>query len=304
MMRLISFILTALPLIQATASTSVSDAIHDIIAPGVTPWPTQSFKTIPTARPPVFQIQKSGEPLAPGYILFTPLSFNGAVEAAAVIMSDDGTLIWNSPVSLSLNFSYTNLFIQSLDSKPVLHYWTGGNDGSMGYGHVSILDETYTEIYRVCPEAQVVTLTPNKTFPCYGDIHESFITDHGSIIMSMYNVTQADLRSVNGPEDGWVYDSLFFEVDIKTNKTLFRWSALEAGIPFNLSKAPLGSLPAFGNGSRTSPYDWFHINSVQSVGNGYLVNGRHMWTTYMLNRSGAIEWEIQVGISPNCSLRN
>lgn len=292
-MYLPHLILTAVALVVTCTSSSV--LVRQINRRDVTPWPKQSFKTI-AATPPVFNITKSGKPLAPGYLVFTPISFNGAAEIAAVIMSDNGDLIWNSQVGSLQTFSYTNLFVQTLDSKPVLHYWTGGSDGPIGYGHISILDETYTEIYRVCPQVQVVTLnTPKVTFPCYADVHESVITERGSIIISMYNITQADLTSVNGSADGWVYDSLFFEVDIKTNETLFQWSALEAGIPFNLSKAtPLGVAGFVGNGTRTSPYDWFHVNSVQAVGDGYLVNGRHMWTTYMLNSSGAIQWEIQV----------
>jgi hypothetical protein len=304
MTNLLHLVLTAAALIGAcTASSALGRQINP---QDVTTWPKELFKTI-AATPPVFNITKSGKPLAPGYIVFTPISFNGAVEVAAVIMSDNGDLIWNSQVGSPQTFSYSNLFVQSLDSKPVLHYWTGGSDGPMGYGHISILDETYTEIYRVCPQVRVTTLnaTHNVTFPCYADAHESVITERGSMIISMYNITQADLTSVTGSADGWVYDSLFFEVDIKTNKTLFHWSALEAGIPFSLSKAsPLGVAGFVGNGTRASPYDWFHINSVQAIGDGYLVNGRHMWTTYMLNSSGAIQWELQVIILSRIALQN
>lgn len=204
-------------------------------------------------------------------------------------MTDAGELVWN--ILPEPNSTFANLFIQDLDSKPTLHYWTGGSDGVMGYGHVSILDDTYTEIYRVCPEVTVITQN-NKSFPCYADVHESFITERGSIIITMYNVTTADLSSVNGTKDDWVFDCLFFDIDIKTNKTLFRWSALEAGIPITDSKAPFNG--TFGNGTHGNPYDWFHINAVQSVGDGYLVNGRHVWTTYKLDSTGKIEWRIQV----------
>jgi hypothetical protein len=256
----------------------------------VAPWPQQTFKTLPDVTPPVFEISKSGEPLAKGDILFTPLSGPGIIQIAALIMTDTGELVWNHLPDP--NASFTNLFVQELDSNPVLHYWTGAADiGNMGYGHVSILDETYTEIYRVCPEAAAVTVS-GTTFPCYADIHESFITERGSILITMYNLTTADLSLVNGTEGDWVFGCLFFDVDIKTNKTLFRWSALEAGISITSSKAPPSV--QFGNGNRSTPYDWFHINSVQSVGDGYLVNGRHMWTSYKLNSTGDIEWEIQV----------
>lgn len=288
-MHLSDFILVALGVKAATAypSDTLSSKIP-VIPLAHALWPSQSFKTIPNITPPVFNISKSGAPLAAGNILFTPFSGNPTVvDNAALIMTDTGELVWTSP-----NGQYANLFVQKLDLKPVLHYWTGGHDGTMGYGYVSILDESYTEIYRVCPQAVAVT-NMSLTFPCFGDSHESFITERGSIIITMYNITTADLTSVaNGPKDGWVYDCIFFDIDIKTNKTLFQWSALEAGIPFADSKAPLGS--QFGDGTRNNPYDYFHINSVQAVGDGYFVNGRHMWTSYKLNSTGSIEWQIQV----------
>ncbi len=93
------------------------------------------------------------------------------------------------------------------------------------------------------------------------------------------------------PKDGWVFDSLFFKLNIKTNSTLFHWSALEAGIPFADSQASLTS--KFRTGTKDSPWDWFHMNSAQSVGNGYLVNSRYLWTTFKLNSTGDIEWNIQ-----------
>lgn len=97
---------------------------------------------------------------------------------------------------------------------------------------------------------------------------------------------------MDGPSDGWVYDTKFLEIDIATQDIVFEWSAIEAGIPFNLSKTrPVGGMA--GNGtSQSSPWDWFHTNSVQSVGDKYLVNSRHCWSTFMLDSTGKVEWYI------------
>ncbi|KAI9657995.1 MAG: hypothetical protein M1821_002654 [Bathelium mastoideum] len=201
-------------------------------------------------------------------------------------MTDSGDLVWNSAPG-----SYSNLKVQYLDSEPVLTFWNGSTIGEKGYGWVSVLDTTYTEAYRVCPQAYA--LTPgNTTFACYGDIHESTITDRGTMLMTIYNITQADLTSVNGPKDGWIYDGVFYEVDIKTNKTLFRWSAYEAGLPFTEAKGPLAKAQ-YGSGTLEDPYDYFHINSVQRVGSHYFVNSRNYWTSYLLNSEGEIEWQIK-----------
>ncbi|KAL9107267.1 MAG: hypothetical protein Q9227_007808 [Pyrenula ochraceoflavens] len=258
-------------------------------------WPVQSFKTEPLARPPVIEVSKSGAPLATGYLMITQLPVTNEVANAAFIMTDTGDLIWYSPPG-----EYANLIVQSLDSMPVLSFWNGTSIGEQGYGYVSIMDTTYTEIYRVCPQIEI--LTPGNTeFPCYADIHESAITERGSLLLTVYNITTADLSSIGGPKDGWVYDGLFYEVDIKTNKTLFQWKALESGIPLSASKALLGQA-AFGNGTLDSPFDWFHINSVQLVGSDYLINSRHTWASYLLTSSGDIKWQFDGDTGGNFTL--
>jgi hypothetical protein len=159
-----------------------------------------------------------------------------------------------------------------------------------GYGKVQIFDTTYKEIYSICPDFNLAFPPNTPPQECQADIHESYVTDRGSILMSAYNYTQADLTSIGGPADGWIYDGLFFEVDIKTQKILFSWSAA-AHVPINATKLPFN--PEV-DGTAGSPFDYFHINSVQSVGDGYLVNSRHAWTVYKLDSKGIIEWQFEV----------
>jgi hypothetical protein len=61
------------------------------------------------------------------------------------------------------------------------------------------------------------------------------ITPHGTIVVTAYNLTMADLTAVGGNSNGYVWDSQFYEVDIKTGEVLFRWSALDAGIAISES---------------------------------------------------------------------
>ena len=103
----------------------------------------------------------------------------------------------------------------------------------------------------------------------------------------MYNLTTTDLTSVGGPQVGWVLDTLAVEVNLTTNEPLFIWSPL-AHVPVNESHVPLGS---FGSNS-SMPYDWFHINSIQSHDGKYLINSRNTWTSYYVNQTGDIEWRI------------
>jgi hypothetical protein len=263
----------------------------ELLLARATTWPNQTFRTT-NFQPPVLNITKSGKKLAPGLLLFTPAPVDGSGEVAALITTDTGDLVWNSVPGLS----YNNLFVQSLNSKPILTMWIGDGSPNVqvighGYGRVSILDTTYTEIYSICPHFDLVTPN-NYNFTCNADLHESYVTERGSILVTAYNITTADLTSVNGTSKGYIYDSLFYEIDIKTQKILFRWSSLEAGIPLSKSKVPIT-----GSGTLASPWDWFHINSIQSVGRGYLINSRHLWTSYLLDSAGNIQWNITVSSS-------
>jgi len=241
----------------------------------------QTFKTEPTFKPPVFTIDKSGAELADGLIVFTPIE---AQDSAPMLMTDCGDLVWNGP-----NVPSTNLFVQPLDGQPVLSYWSGSASTlGIGYGNVTILDDQYNELYTLCPDLPV--LTPNGTRTgCTLDLHESSITDRGTILVTVMNITKADLTSVGGPKEGWIYDSFFLELDIKTQDIVFQWSPLAAGIPINSTNLPLLNT----GGSVSNPFDWFHLNSVQAVGDGYLVNSRNTWSTYAVNADGKVEWVIQ-----------
>lgn len=248
-------------------------------------WPSQSFKSVPFA-PPVFNITKSGQPLAPGFLFITT---TGPPYPASIIITDDGELVWSSETG-----AFFDLNVQTLDSKPVLTYWngTGSPDPDLaghGYGAVQILDSTYTELYNICPDLDLVT-PGNTTIACQADLHEAYVTDRGSLLVTAYNITQTDLTSVGGPSDGYIFDSLFFEIDIKTRKILFSWSAIKS-VPVSDSQAALA-----GAGTFADPYDFFHINSIQSLSDGYLINGRNVWTSYKLNREGDIEWRFEVRI--------
>ncbi|KUJ15115.1 uncharacterized protein LY89DRAFT_750346 [Mollisia scopiformis] len=252
---------------------------------GVAITTVSSFETEPFA-PPVFNVTElSGLPLASGLVFLTPLNLTAG---SAVIMTGSGDLVWSSEAS----GSYTNFLTTSLYGQPVLTFWNGtGNANPLisghGYGKVQILDNTYTELYSICPDLNLNFPPAAIRYECQADIHESVVTDRGTLIVTAYNYTQADLTSINGTADGWIYDGLVFEIDIPTQEILFSWSAIEH-VPVNATKLPLA-----GAGSSADPFDYFHINSIQPVGDGFLVNSRHTWTTYKIDSKGQIEWEFE-----------
>ena len=252
-------------------------------------WPYQTFETVPFT-PPQLQINRSGEPLAEGLIMFSPANFGPSPKDATpvpMIMTDSGDLVWYGP-----EVDGVDLRVQNLNGESILSYWQGaqttGINAGVGYGNVTILDASYESIKTLCPKLGIVT--PGKVeYQCDLDAHEAQLTDEATLLATSYNVTPADLSPIGGSSEGWVWDSLFVEVDVSTEKVLFSWSAFEH-VPLNATRLP------FENGtgsSQDAPFDFFHINSVQKIGDQYLVSSRHTWSVYLLSRSGDIIWTLE-----------
>lgn len=90
-------------------------------------------------------------------------------------------------------------------------------------------------------------------------------------------------------ERGWVYDSLFQEIDVITGKLLFEWRASEH-VPLEESMATT----EFRGYSAERPYDFFHISSVDmdSYGN-YIVAARNLGAVMAIEAStGQTLWQL------------
>lgn len=279
----------AAPLSQA-ASDLCSAENREIVQNTTEYWPYQVYETN-NATPPYLDIYTSGEPLADGLLFFAQNPRSGThtiKQQRPFIMTDTNELVWAGPMTEGvLN---TDLKVATLNGKQVLVYWSSiGTQPieGIGYGQVHILDDTYKEIATICPQLNF-TLTPGATSDCDADLHEHYITPSNTMLVTAYNVTQADLTPIGGKADDWVLDPLAVEVDIATGEVLFTWSSLEH-IPVNQTKV---GYPAKGT-TRDTPFDLYHMNSIQSVDDDYLINCRHTWSTYMVNKDGDIQWTIQ-----------
>ncbi|RDW70907.1 arylsulfotransferase family protein [Aspergillus mulundensis] len=246
-----------------------------------TPWPTHKFHTTNISAP-ILNITTTG-PTTPGFLFFAPSTSTSGIPA---IYADNGDLIWHGPVGKT--YAYQP---QTLNGEPVLTFWQGHNVKGFGYGHISILNASYEEIHRVTlpsSESNKFVTATNESFPSYIDIHESTITEDGTIIVTAVNVTQTDLRPVGGKKDGWVQDGLVYEIDIETNKVLFRWSAVEhkAQLPLEYVEYPLNGA----GGNSSAPYEYPHLNSVAKYGDHYLVSSRYMCSIFLLDKNGDVVW--------------
>lgn len=261
---------------------------HQIGNTPSTVWPYQMFKSSPF-NPPELQITTNGKPLAPGLLFFAPsegLAFETAKDVAPLIMTDTGELVFNGPTTAATNFR-----VAKYRGDSILTYWSGvstaGENIGHGYGNVTFLDSSYNDILVLCPQLGLVTPDDVK-YECEADLHESFVTDRDTILVTAYNATQTDLTSVGGPKDGWIFDCLFFEINPANGNILFRWSAIEH-VSVSDTNVPLLDT---GN-NQSAPFDWFHINSVVNVGDDYLVNSRCLWSTYLLSAKGDVIWRLQ-----------
>ncbi|KAF7950328.1 hypothetical protein EAE96_007615 [Botrytis aclada] len=185
--------------------------------------------------------------------------------------------------------------VQEHMGKPVLTHWSGlGSNNGMGYGNVTILDDTYTPITTICLNLGLLTPpSANLTDPtCFADFYEILITPSNTLIVIVVNITTMNLSPIGGPSFGYVYDSQFYEIDIATSDIVFNWSSVASGIPITYSKLRPGVNSGTGLNS-SDPFNWFRINSISSTGDGYLINSRTCWTTWYFNSAGEIKWQIE-----------
>lgn len=168
--------------------------------------------------------------------------------------------------------------VQRYQEKPVLAIWQGQfNAGGYGFGYNLLLNQSYEVVGNVTTDLAGLG----------ADIHEFQITANDTALLSAYNATQLDLTPYGGPVDGYILDGIFQEVDIATGKGLFTWSALEHVNPSDCYVSP-GS-----TGSEESPWDYFHINSIEKSGGNYLVSSRHCHAAYYIDGSnGDILWTL------------
>lgn len=255
-------------------------------------------------RAEVIDVVRSGAPSAGRYWLQPHGPAGGPT-----IYESNGQLIWRDNTGAIGN----NFDLQTYDGQRYSTYWDGDNTGTNGhgYGFVVMLDNMYQKKYTVCVTDNNVTRFPSgpMTTNCQADYHESRITPSGTMLVTGRTLTQRDLRYLNGPRDAWLLDCPFYEVDIPTSKTLFRWSPLDHLDQFDSLAASQFRLPPGNNGtSKLEAWDYFHLNSVASVPapmEGYILSSRPLSAIFKLDKRGNIEWVVGVSVmSAACSNRD
>ncbi|MER6075801.1 arylsulfotransferase family protein [Streptomyces sp. NPDC001817] len=223
--------------------------------------------------PPVTVLTDRAE-TGSGDIFISPNSATSQYSSGVEILSQDGKrVVWSHKVPAGQEAA--DFRAQTYQGRRVLTWWQGTGLGSLASGTDYVYNDHYQKIAEV------------KAGNGYtADGHEFLITPRGTGLILAYKQTTADLTSLGGSAHQKVIDGVAQEIDIRTGRVLFQWSAADH-VPYAQSEQPLPSSP-------DTPWDWFHINAVKPDTDGnLLIDARNTWTTYKVgHRTGKVLWQL------------
>lgn len=275
-MRLVSLIallaLVAIPC-QADQAPFYADSKYNDAEYGF--YVTQTFKSSPqvTGVPVVNFMEPFTRCDDGSYLLITP---RGKVaESTPMILDVNGSLVWAATKKYGQVY---NLQVQSYKGQEYLTFWAGDDTvGGHGVGTHYMLDQQYREQYRI------------KAANGLGaDLHAFTITANDTALISIYDKKFADVESMPGyHRKGWIWDSVFQELDLQTGEAIFEWRASDH-IDVSKSYHPIGEM------EESDPRDVYHINSVRkdTLGN-FLVSSRYLRAVlYIDGITGKVLWQL------------
>jgi hypothetical protein len=233
--------------------------------------PAPRFRSRPDLEPPPTTVVVPADGTAQGLVILAATR-TSSYQHGPLIIDNGGHVVWFSP----LTSGSANLQVQSYEGRPVLSWWEGEvTPLGYGVGEYVIAGSDYKEITRV-----------RAGNGLQGDLHEFVITPQGTALFTAYHEQQHSLWSVGGSPNGPLLNSLIQEVDIRTGKLLFEWSAVDH-VPITDSYMPLPD-------SASTPWDFFHVNSIDVDTDGNLVlSARHTWAVYKIHRTtGKVIWTL------------
>lgn len=236
---------------------------------------TQTFKSSPqvTGVPVVNFMEPFTRCDDGSYLLITPRG--KMAESTPMILDVNGSLVWAATKKYGQVY---NLQVQSYKGQEYLTFWAGDDTvGGHGVGTHYMLDQQYREQYRI------------KAANGLGaDLHAFTITANDTALISIYDRKFADVESMPGyHRKGWIWDSVFQELDLQTGEAIFEWRASDH-IDVSKSYHPIGEM------EESDPRDVYHINSVRkdTLGN-FLVSSRYLRAVlYIDGITGKVLWQL------------
>ena len=213
---------------------------------------------------------------APGYI-FTGPKVDGprpkGTFVGPMISDNRGRPIWfqNYPGQIHA----TDVRVQTYRGQKVLTYWLGRSapdNPGVGVGTDLILNSHYQVIKRVHSHGREAA-----------DQHEFQITKRGTAIVVSYQVRTMNAKAEGGARQQKVYDCVVQEVNLRTGKLAFVWHSA-VHVPLSDSFVPPPKDATTGKPLANTPWDYFHINSVNIDRDGnVIISSRHTFSVYKVN---------------------
>lgn len=226
------------------------------------------YLSAPQLSPPVVRVVKGALNPSVGDLFLAAKRGSGG--DGPTIVRPDGSVVWYHRVA-----PYVKTYdfrVQTYRGRPVLTWFEGLPASGHSRGTDTIMNSSYRTIAHVKAGNGYVA-----------DHHEFQLTPWGTALITVYQPVHWNLASVGGPADGLAYDSIFQEIDIPTGNVLAEWHSLDH---VGLADTYYTSLP--------TPFDYFHINSLDSRSRGYvLVSGRATHTVYQVEEAtGRVIWRL------------
>ena len=231
----------------------------------------QSFYTLPGAQVPILSVTVADRDPAAGEILTS--NGPGPGQYGPLIYTPQGRLVWFD--RLSGGEAAEDLSVQSYEGRRDLTWWKG-RVLSLGFGQGEdvVMNSHYQAVARV-----------GGGNGLKADLHEFQITAHDIAYITAYNPVRCDLTPVKGAADGAIVDTAIQAIDMRTGLVRWEWHSLDhVGASESEVEVPRGS----------SPWDYFHLNSIDPEPNGnLLISARSTWAGYQLEGgSGVILWRL------------
>jgi hypothetical protein len=253
---------------QQDAISSTPETIHPGTAADV-----QSFHSRPDLRPPTVTVTASSPAVAAGDVFVAP--YTGPGQAGPMILDQGGSVVWFDP--LPTHVSAASFRLQEYAGRPVLTWWQGDiSVHGFGLGNDVILDSSYQRIAQV-----------RAGNGLQADLHEFQLTPRGTALITAFDPIYCNISSVGGSAAGAVIDGVLQEIDVRTGLVRMQWTSID--------HVGLGeSYEGAASSSTASPYDYFHINSINlDPGGSLLVSARNTWTIYDIDAgSGRTAWRL------------
>ncbi|ODM21221.1 hypothetical protein SI65_04274 [Aspergillus cristatus] len=238
-------------------------------------FPTETYRSSPLIGPSLSYIQDS---LLCHDGLYTLLAPRGSEvrTPGPMIIDSDGHLVWTST-------GYGNTHAVGIYEFKGEGYLGFGveNNGLKGFGDG--LDSSYEEVY---------TIKGANGFRV--DLREFHITRDETAVITAYQIKPADLRSVGGPQDGRIYDSIVQEINIETGELLFQWRASEHVDITQVPRTLNTEAGTYVDHEGQQAWDFFRISSIDkdSKGNFLISSSSTNALSYIDGSTKKILWNL------------